>query len=190
MTPHTAANLQYWSDLIQQYGDQYYEHRCWEYNHRMNVFPGFFKQEGQGLDVGCGCVSIFEACHTAVVGADINVHEFNEMMPAAVKAKLRMSYVNLDGENLAPFGDSSFDWLACLDMIDYTPSPHRMLAEMYRVLKPSGKMYFQVALSPAIEAPRHRAWSMRTVKEHLGSVGFIMMNDCRTPFSYSATYRK
>jgi len=40
-----------------------------------------------------------------------------------------------------PFQDNSFDWVICTEVLEYIAEPSKMIAEISRVLKPSGKMF-------------------------------------------------
>jgi SAM-dependent methyltransferase len=43
-----------------------------------------------------------------------------------------------------PFPDEMFDKLICSEVIEHVPEPHRILAELYRVLKPAGKLVLTI----------------------------------------------
>ena len=40
-----------------------------------------------------------------------------------------------------PFQNSYFDWLICTEVMEYVTDPAKMISEMRRVLKPSGKVF-------------------------------------------------
>jgi SAM-dependent methyltransferase len=45
--------------------------------------------------------------------------------------------IRCDGQSL-PFAANLFDTIICIDVIEHVPDPQRMIAELYRVLKPGG----------------------------------------------------
>lgn len=58
-----------------------------------------------------------------------------------------------DGTRL-PFGDSVFDTVMCTEVLEHIKEPHKMVAEMARVLKPGGRMLATVPFSqPLHELP-------------------------------------
>ena len=53
-----------------------------------------------------------------------------------------------DAEAL-PFADSRFDWIVCMGLLDYVPSPRRVLEECRRVLKDAGVIIFSIPKKPS-----------------------------------------
>ncbi len=47
------------------------------------------------------------------------------------------------GEQM-PFADGQFDFVLCTQMLEYAPDPGRVIAEIYRVLKPAGVLFLSV----------------------------------------------
>jgi len=43
-----------------------------------------------------------------------------------------------------PFGGDTFDFVICAQMLEYAPEPNRVIAEIYRVLKPGGSLFLSV----------------------------------------------
>jgi 2-polyprenyl-3-methyl-5-hydroxy-6-metoxy-1,4-benzoquinol methylase len=96
---------------------------------------------GRLIDVGCGTgngLIIFQKQFgVSCVGVDVS----NGMLDIA-RAKLEerdlpIEVHQIDGEHL-PFDDNSFDAGINFEVLEHTPDPARLLAELARVVKPSG----------------------------------------------------
>jgi len=124
---------------------------------RLERFPELGKLNvGQkGLDLGCGPMSIFEFSDIAdtVMAIDPLDKEFRKFAPRFN----RVAYYYGDGENLI-FGSETFDWVACFNVIDHTPNPLRMLAEIYRLLKRDGTLFFEVFFEDTHTSPHYQLW--------------------------------
>jgi SAM-dependent methyltransferase len=94
------------------------------------------------LEVGCGMGCM--AGHWAEHGADVTAIDIN---PVAIEKTRRRFEIfgysgdirEVDGEAL-PFADATFDFVFSWGVIHHTPGIGRAAREMYRVLKPGGKM--------------------------------------------------
>lgn len=94
------------------------------------------------LEVGCGMGCM--AGHWAAHGAHVTAVDLN---PVAIeKTRQRFAIFGYqgdiresDGESL-PFPDKSFDFVFSWGVIHHTPGIVKAAAEMYRVLKPGGKL--------------------------------------------------
>lgn len=89
------------------------------------------------LDIGCSFGFILKGLVPDVgygVGTDID--------RSAMKATAEnLAYVCADGEHL-PFACDSFDVVICNHVYEHTDSPEQMLAEIERILAPTGVCYF------------------------------------------------
>ena len=87
-------------------------------------------QTGKLLDVGCGrgeFVEIFKALGFDAYGVDLEA------------TAPRTERVDLETEKM-PFPDDSFDFLMCKSTIEHIRNVYHFTGEMYRVLKPGGKI--------------------------------------------------
>lgn len=87
-------------------------------------------QKGKLLDVGCGrgeSVAVFNKLGFDAYGVDLEA-----TAPKTLKA-------DLETDNL-PFPDNSFDFLMCKSTIEHIRNVYHLTQEMYRVLKPGGKI--------------------------------------------------
>jgi|2_EtaG_2_1085320.scaffolds.fasta_scaffold56322_2 ubiquinone/menaquinone biosynthesis C-methylase UbiE len=121
----------------------------------------FKKMEGKGLDVGCGIVSIFEG-QDNVIAIDPLMNEYKKI----TKRKYKTPHICMDGEKLG-FKRNSFDWILCVNVIDHTPNPEKMLSEIRRVLKPKGKLYFSVNFDEQLGAEHYSLWDLEKVNKYL-----------------------
>ncbi len=91
---------------------------------------------GRLLDVGCGAKPyepIFRPFVTSYIGIE---HEATFEMTSASKSGRRPDLV-YDGTRL-PFDDGSFDTILNAEVLEHTPRPAALVAEMSRVLKDDG----------------------------------------------------
>lgn len=61
-------------------------------------------------------------------------------VPAGRQLLLRKNFILADLENGAPFPDDFFDQICCNLVVSYLQSPEKAVAELYRVLRPGGKI--------------------------------------------------
>lgn len=96
-------------------------------------------QPGQKvLDVGCGDGSAYAE---NLVGSGIEVHGVDISDVAVEEANSRgVQAVRGSMEEPLPFPDNHFDAVLCIDMILHLFDPEFAVQEMFRVLKPGGKL--------------------------------------------------
>lgn len=90
---------------------------------------------GRMLDVGCGTMpyrNLFAA--TEYVGLELDTPE------ARARKRADCYY---DGKTF-PFEEESFDALVCNQVFEHVFNPEQFMAEMYRVLKPGGRLLLTV----------------------------------------------
>ena len=80
---------------------------------------------GRGLNIGAGD-TIFD---NKILNLDLHKKEGIDLVGSVEKI---------------PTEDSKFDLLICQEVLEHVENPHLALREMYRVLKPSGKLFLQV----------------------------------------------
>jgi ubiquinone/menaquinone biosynthesis C-methylase UbiE len=130
---------------------------------RERVLAALGDPEGRKiLDLGCASGDLTFALAMAgatVVGADLTrgmVHRAElrrrnapePFQPAAARA----SFMVADAEAL-PFADGSFHAATCIGVMEYVPDDRLGVGELYRVLKPGGRL---VITAPHQNAPAHR----------------------------------
>ena len=108
----------------------------------------FFGFRGKRLlDVGCGLgndLSRFARGGAIVTGIDISPRAIDLARANFEQRDLEGSFAVMNGEELE-FSDASFDVVYCHTVLHFTPDPTRMVAEIHRVLRPSGLAILMVA---------------------------------------------
>ena len=101
------------------------------------------------LEVGSGAHGlVFAVAGTRAIGVDPLAHDYARLFP---KWQRRLPTVAASGERL-PFAGGGFDIVLCDNVVDHAPDPRAIVAELVRVLRPGGALYFSVNV-------HHRLWS-------------------------------
>lgn len=106
---------------------------------RLVDFTGYADQ--RVLDVGCGVgndLSRFARGGADVFGIDLAEHSIELAQTNFSLRGLRGQFKVMNGEQMQ-FADNAFDLVYCHTVLHFTPHPQRMVNEIYRVLKPSGR---------------------------------------------------
>ena len=91
---------------------------------------------GKALDVGCGVGQVVQR----LMDAGNEAHGVEVSGPNIEKARRISERCQLyDGRTL-PFGDTSFDSIGALNVLEHVEEPEAFLAELVRVTKPGGKV--------------------------------------------------
>lgn len=92
------------------------------------------------LDLGCSVGAISNRLAESglkTMGVDIDYPALLE----AKKGQSRAAFLNGNVEN-NPFGAESFDLIVCSQVYEHTPDLNKLIAEIYRLLKPKGVCFF------------------------------------------------
>lgn len=114
------------------------------FNSVKKISPSF---HGSILDVGCGSKPYQHLFVNATqyIGLDIEVSGHNHQ-----NSKVDIFY---NGDTL-PFDDASIDNLVCFEVLEHVFNFNELINEMYRVLKPGGKLLITVPFAfPEHESP-------------------------------------
>jgi len=111
-------------------------------NKRVDVFYNEFLlnedlQNKNLLDAGCGTGWFSKAA--CEKGANVTSMDLGENLLAQVAKKCNSKRV-IGSILEIPFADNTFDFVVSSEVIEHTPEPYLALKEIYRVLKPGGKM--------------------------------------------------
>jgi SAM-dependent methyltransferase len=111
------------------------------------------------IEVGSGAhglIFYFGALHG--VGVDPLAVEYARLFPAWQR---RISTIASFGERL-PFAENTFDVVLCDNVVDHAESPSEIVAELVRIQKPGGLLYFTVNVHHTIysaAATVHAGWT-------------------------------
>jgi SAM-dependent methyltransferase len=104
------------------------------------------------LEVGCGsggyALLLAEKVGCRLVGLDINapgVRNANQLALARGLAS-RVRFEQCDASKSLPFDDNTFDAVFSNDVLCHLPGRAEVLGQMFRILKPGGRMLFSDAL--------------------------------------------
>ena len=88
---------------------------------------------GFGIVVGVGKGPDLEVAPDGVVALDLPF----TYLPLVQKRFPNSLVVQGDG-TILPFGDNTFDWVVCSEVLEHVPEREKMISEFARVLKPNG----------------------------------------------------
>lgn len=169
MTSQQQIEIGFWRDLLkQQCGNKpevFLEQRKADWQDIADHFPPLAdylmapKDDVENvLEVGTGMVSPLEFSE----GADVNITGIDPLVGAyqdTIELHGRnVRYLEQSGEAIA-FGDEAFDAVVCINVIDHTPNPAVMMQEIRRVLKPGGKLFFEVNYDSALSPAHYAIWN-------------------------------
>ncbi len=132
-------------------------HRWWDPNsefkplHEINPLRLGWIDEKAGLpgkrvvDVGCGGGILAEAMAArgaAVTGIDLSDRAIKVAELHLLESRERVNYLQADAEELAQQQSSSFDVVACMELLEHVPDPARQVIACARLLKPGGHAFF------------------------------------------------
>lgn len=93
------------------------------------------------LDIGCGEGGFLEVCNEykipKLVGVDISRYAITI---AKKNTKAKLLQLNLENQKL-PFGDSEFDVIVAMDIIEHLKNTRFLFKELYRVLDKDGLLF-------------------------------------------------
>jgi SAM-dependent methyltransferase len=178
MNEKRIKELQFWKSLYQS-GDL----DAIRDKDKVEKTKFFGEMEGKGLDLGCGIVSIFEG-QDNVIAIDPLMDEYDKVL----NIKHNTPHLNMDGEKL-DFKDDEFDWVFCVNVIDHTPNPEKMISEIRRVLKPGGRLYFSVNFDSNLGAEHYKLWRISTVLEYFKDFNLIKETLNKNPHFAQSIYQ-
>jgi SAM-dependent methyltransferase len=115
-------------------------------------------EEARVIEVGSGAHGlIFYFGAGRGIGIDPLAVSYRNLFPRWQNVATTIAAV---GEQL-PFRDQSFDVVLCDNVVDHAESPQRIAAELVRILKPGGLLYFTVNVHHpvyAVAARVHSGW--------------------------------
>lgn len=192
-------------DAVESYWDRHVDD--WKIASHESGTPGFFRETEQYrfeklhylneripfnecdgsdiLEVGCGLgndLSRFAAAGAHVTGVDISNRAIDLSRANFEQRSLSGTFTQMNGEDLQ-FDDNSFDLCYCHTVLQFTPDPGAMVAEIHRVLKPGGRaiimalnrrswlMFLQRVMKTEIDymdAPEYHLFSAADLRQMMG----------------------
>jgi len=98
------------------------------------------------LDVGCGD-GFFVSCLTEDNTIDVGIDIYGSRLEEARGLKAYKKLIYYDGKKF-PFSSTSFSTVFSNCVLEHIPDIQSVLQEMYRVLKPNGRIYITVMAKP------------------------------------------
>jgi SAM-dependent methyltransferase len=138
ITTHPVGSRGFFEDL-----DRYHFEKL-HHLLRLVDFDGY--RDRDVLEVGCGAgvdLARFARGGARVTGVDLAASAIELAAAHLEQQGLGGRLQVADGERL-PFADDSFDLVYAHGVVQYTPSPRRLVDECRRVLRPGGEAVFQV----------------------------------------------
>jgi ubiquinone/menaquinone biosynthesis C-methylase UbiE len=138
---------------IETYGEDFGQ-TSWVTTEESNAIPQRLGLSSDSfvLEVGCGsggyALHIGEKWGCRIVGLDVNepgVRNANELAKTRGLAS-RLRFDQCDASKHLPFDDNTFDAVFSNDALCHLPGRLQVLSEIFRVLKPGGRMLFSDAL--------------------------------------------
>lgn len=133
----------------------------------MGLLSDLCPEGGRALDLGCGKEAFlsFLLNRAEVIGVD------REALSGPYHA-----YVRVDMERGLPLEEESFDLAACKFLLEHLSDPPRLLADVFRVLKPGGHLvvmtpnvvYYPYAVNLALSRLLPQDWRMSLVEKLTG----------------------
>ena len=122
-----------------------------EYSALHETVAPFAGPEADCLDVGCGDGRTMSRFLTAqarsCVGVDVSARAVASAQALGVDARV------IDDAAALPFPDASFNLVTCIEVFEHLFEPHTAAAEIFRVLRPGGRLLVTV---PNVAHWRHR----------------------------------
>ena len=138
---------------IETYGEDFGQ-TSWVTTEESNEIPQLLdlRPESSVLEVGCGsggyALHLAEKVGCRLVGLDINaagVRNANQLAQARGHAS-RANFEQCDVSKSLAFDNNTFDAVFSNDVLCHIPGRPQVLGEIFRVLKPGGRMLFSDAL--------------------------------------------
>ena len=116
------------------------------------------RDDARVIEVGSGAHGLIFCFGTRLgIGIDPLAVSYRSLFP---RWQTQATTIAAAGEHL-PFRDKSFDIVLCDNVVDHAESPVRIVADLTRILKPDGLLYFTVNIHHpvyAVAASVHSGW--------------------------------
>ena len=106
--------------------------------------PNLSTLRGSLLDVGCG-----EMPYRTFLPVEVDYVGIDVPQAGAFSMSGNDEIISFDGHYI-PFSDAAFDTVLCTEVLEHSPEPTMLIAEIERVLKPGGKLIATVPFSARV----------------------------------------
>lgn len=185
MTSQQNIEIGFWRDLLRQKGsiENFMDQRKEDWNEIKENLPELSEFLGNGdestkvLEIGSGLVSPLQFADSKcdITSIDPLMSEYQDTIDLMGG---RIHYLQGDGEKIA-FPDGEFNAVVCINVIDHTPTPANMIAEIKRVLKPGGKLFFEVNFDESLSPAHYALWDQENVDAITEGLKLISAKDSR-----------
>ena len=144
---HTAKKRvakQYFNRWAHTYDESILQHIIFRSSHKM-LFREIIAHNGDKfkiLDVGCGTGELAHQLADHFEAAEVHGVDISDTMIKKANSKNKTKNTKFevgDVEDL-PYKDNSFDVITCSHSFHHYPNKDKAISEMYRVLKPNGRL--------------------------------------------------
>jgi len=157
----------------------------------LTIIKDFFKSDLRCfnlLDVGCstGFIANYLADHfDQVVGIDIDESAINFAKNNFKKDNL--TFIKNNSMRIK-FSQKSFDFVICAHIYEHVPDAERLMAEIYRVLKPEGVCFFSAGNRMRIMEPHYNLPFLSVIPRPLSNVYIRMAGRGRFYYEKHLSY--
>jgi SAM-dependent methyltransferase len=113
----------------------------------------------RALDFGCGSGNLTR--HLTGLGMDVTAADVSPEFLRAVRRRLAVRTLRLNGRDLAGVADDAFDVVAAYSVLHHVPDYIRAVRELARVTRPGGVVYIDHEANDGFWAPHGCAHRMR-----------------------------
>jgi len=135
------------------------------------------------LELGCGRGDFLLECHKEgldVVGIDINPEYIKISEEKIKKNSFRPHIIFAKGEKL-PFENNYFDFVNCVEVLEHTDDPEKVLSEIYRVLDNDGQAFVTVHNRFGAKDAHYKLWFLNWMPRFLGKIYIKVMKKYKDP---------
>jgi len=150
-------------------------------------YPNF--EDKKILELGCGKGDFLLECHKEgldIVGIDINPEYIKISEEKIKKSGFEPHIILAKGEEL-PFEDNYFDFVNCVEVLEHTNDPEKVLSEIYRVLSNNGKAFVTIHNRFGARDAHYKLWLLNRMPRFLGKIYIKVMKKYKDPKKFLDT---
>jgi len=124
------------------------------------------------LELGCGKGDFLLECYKEglnIVGIDINPKYIKISKEKIKNNRFKSSIIQSRGEEL-PFKNNYFDFINCVEVLEHTRDPKRVLMECRRTLKNNGQIFITIHNRFGAKDAHYKLWFLNWMPRFLGKI--------------------